>query len=85
MWNPAIAVEIFPLSIPQGNGFSLGCRKREVLKCKLHAVMVQAFWVGGEIGSRNGTPVLICPQSTPLYDCEFVKTASHWWHSAVSL
>lgn len=44
MWNPAIAVVLFPLSIPQGNGFSLGPRKREVSGHKLHAVMLQAFW-----------------------------------------
>lgn len=76
MWNPAIAVVLFPLSIPQGNGFSLGPRKREVLGYKLHAVMLQAFWVGLEMERRNGMAVLICPQGTPLYDCEFVNIAS---------
>lgn len=85
MWNPAVALEHFPLSIPQGNGFSLGPRKREVLRYKLHAVMLQAFWVGVEMERRNGMAVLICPQGTPLYDCELVNIVSQWWHSTLSL
>lgn len=46
------------------------------MKYKLHAVMLQAFWVGVEMERRNGMAALICPQGVPLYDCEFVNIAS---------